>query len=115
MRKMKYLRLNQPKVNEAKKEKREDTMDEKIYDFAVTNVSDSGRIDKYLSIQLPEMSRSYIRKLLDEGKVFLNNMPVKANQKVKVGDAIRLVCPLLKDVEIIPENIPLDIVYEDAD
>lgn len=90
-------------------------MDEKIYDFAVTNVSDSGRIDKYLSMQLPEMSRSYIRKLLDEGKVFLNNTPVKANQKVKAGDAIRLVCPVLKDVEIIPENIPLDIVYEDAD
>lgn len=73
------------------------------------------RIDKYLSEQLNEQSRSYIQKLIKDGSVFVNNKIVKANYKVQTADQLTIEIPELKEPDILPENIPLDILYEDAD
>lgn len=73
------------------------------------------RIDKYLSEQLKEQSRSYIQKLIKDGSVFVNNKIVKANYKVQTADQLTIEIPELKEPDILPENIPLDILYEDAD
>ena len=73
------------------------------------------RVDKYLSEQLPELSRSYLQKIIKDGQVLANDKPVKANYKVSMGDAIELEIPEAVEPEIEPENIPLEILYEDAD
>lgn len=90
-------------------------MEEKRYDFTVADIAEAIRIDKYLSERMTDFSRSYLKKLLDEDCVQLNEKPVRANHKVRAGDTICVLCPVLKEAEILPENIPLDIVYEDGD
>ena len=73
------------------------------------------RVDKYLSEQLPDVSRSYLQKILKDGQVLANGKPVKANYKVSQGDEIELEIPEAVEPEIEPEDLPLDILYEDAD
>lgn len=77
--------------------------------------SHSGRIDKYLSDKLPDMSRSHIQKLIKDGNVLVNQKVVKANYKLNEGDTIDIQIPELEIPDILPENIPLDILYEDDD
>ena len=73
------------------------------------------RIDKYLSEQLEDMTRSHIQKLIKENMVRVNGMAVKSNFKLSVSDQIEVEIPELKEPDILPENIPLDILYEDQD
>ena len=73
------------------------------------------RIDKYLSEQLEDMTRSHIQKLIKENMVRVNGMAVKLNFKLSASDQIEVEIPELKEPDILPENIPLDILYEDQD
>lgn len=73
------------------------------------------RIDKYLSEQLEDMTRSHIQKLIKENMVWVNGMAVKSNFKLSASDQIEVEIPELKEPDILPENIPLDILYEDQD
>lgn len=73
------------------------------------------RIDKFLSEQYEELSRSFIQKLLKSGEVFVGQKPVKASYKVSEGDVITFEVPEAVEPEIVAEDIPLDIVYEDHD
>ena len=90
--------------------------DELSDDIIEISATDNGeRIDKYLSEKFSEYSRSYIKGLIDDGRVSVSGKTVKSSFKVFNGAAITVNIPPLKDVEIIPENIPLDILYEDED
>ena len=71
------------------------------------------RIDRYLAEQCPEFSRSYLQKLLKEQKVTADDKPVKANYKIQPGVQIQVEVPDMEVPDILPENIPLDILYED--
>ncbi len=73
------------------------------------------RIDKYLSELMDGLSRSYIQKLIEDGNIMVSDKPVKANLKVKTGQTVTLYLPEPKEAEIAPEDIPLDILYEDKD
>lgn len=73
------------------------------------------RIDKYLLEDYPELSRSHLQKLIEEGYVTVNGLPVKNNYKVRDTDEIEVMIPPAQDTEIIAEDIPLDILYEDDD
>ena len=73
------------------------------------------RIDKYLAETMPDLSRSYIQKLIKDGQVTVNQVPQKANYKIVVGDCLTVEEPELKEPDIVPENIALDILYEDKD
>ena len=73
------------------------------------------RIDKFLSEASDTLSRSYIQKLIQDGNLTVNLKPVKSNYKVKNDDQIVLIVPENMQPEIVAENIPLDIVYEDRD
>lgn len=73
------------------------------------------RIDKYLAETMPDLSRSYIQKLIKDGQVTVNQVPQKANYKITVGDCLTVEEPELKEPDILAENIPLDILYEDKD
>ncbi len=73
------------------------------------------RIDRFLSANLEDLSRSYIQKLVKEGGILVNGNSVKANYKVNEGDEIRVQIPDPEPLDILPEDIPLDILYEDDD
>ena len=73
------------------------------------------RIDRFLSEQFPEYSRSFWQKLIKEEKISVNGKPIKSNYKTNRKDQIQVVIPEPEVLEIEPENIPLDILYEDDD
>ncbi len=73
------------------------------------------RIDKFLSEELEDISRSYIQKLIKDEMVFVNDKKIKANYKLSAADSVLINIPDPTVLEILPENIPLDIVYEDSD
>ena len=78
--------------------------------------NDAGqRLDKFLSEQMPDFTRSAIQKLLENGHVTVNGTPVKKNQKTIAGAAYTVDVPPAEAVEIQPEAISLDIAYEDDD
>lgn len=81
----------------------------------VTEDISGDRIDKFLSEQCEELSRSFLQKLLKAGEIFVNGKPVKASYRVLDGDSILFEVPEATEPEILPEDIPLDIVYEDHD
>lgn len=74
-----------------------------------------GRLDAFLSRQLPDLTRSYIRKGILAGDFLLNGEKAKAGAAVKTGDCIDGIIPEPKKISAEPENIPVDIVYEDGD
>ncbi len=91
-------------------------MDE--FDFSIDEASEGAiglRLDKYLTEALPDYSRSYIQKLLEDGQILVNGKPSKSNYKLRGGDCIHVTIPEAETLDVEPENIPLDIVYEDAD
>jgi len=74
------------------------------------------RIDKFLSDRLENSSRTRIQNAANAGNILVNNNAVKPNYKIKPGDIVQVVLPTPpRDIELIPENIPLNIVYEDDD
>lgn len=88
--------------------------------FTVTEENQNIRIDRYLTnvcqnLQDFNLSRSYIQSLIKEDAVCANNKIVKANYKVVKGDEITIAIPHPKELEVEPEDIPLDIIYEDDD
>ncbi|NTV90253.1 MAG: RluA family pseudouridine synthase, partial [Clostridiales bacterium] len=73
------------------------------------------RLDAWVSSKVTGFSRTYIQKLVEDGSITVNGKSMKTNYKVKQDDNIVLNVPLAVLPDIIPENIPLDIIYEDND
>ena len=74
------------------------------------------RIDKFLMNRMENASRTKIQAAADAGSILVNEKPVKSSYKVKPLDLISIVLPTPpKDTEIVPEDIPLNIIYEDGD
>ena len=73
------------------------------------------RCDQFLSRQLPELSRSAAQRLLEEGAVTLRGVRVKKNYKTAPGDELVLVLPDPVEADVLPQDIPLDVAYEDDD
>ncbi len=96
----------------------DDQQDEMYEHFSLT--VDKGqallRIDKFLTNRMEGASRNRIQTAADAGTILVNGTPVKSSYKVKPLDRISIVMPYpVREIEIIPENIPLDIRYEDDD
>lgn len=84
------------------------------YHFTVDPGQSLLRIDKFLSNRINKISRSKIQAAAEAGNIRVNDVPVKANYTVKPNDEISIVMEYPKrELKIIPEEIPLDIVYED--
>ncbi len=76
---------------------------------------DKERIDVYLHEELEAFSRSYIQKLIKDGNVKVNGELVKSNYRLSCGDVVTVSAPEIREPDIEPEDIPLDILYEDED
>ncbi|MCD8205253.1 MAG: RluA family pseudouridine synthase [Clostridia bacterium] len=73
------------------------------------------RVDSYLSSMLVDVTRSAIKKIADEGGVEINGKKVRASEEVRAGDEVTITIPDPVAAEAKPENIPIDIIYEDDD
>ena len=89
-------------------------MDE--FNLNIDDINDEGiRIDKYLASALPERSRNYYQKAIDNGYVLVNGRQVKSKYQTKIGDEILVSIEPVKEIDIKPEDIPIEILYEDED
>ena len=71
------------------------------------------RLDKYLHARFPRLSRTAIQRLIKQGAITVNGQPTKASYEMSGGDVVDLILPPPEPREVVPEDIPLDIVYED--
>ena len=85
------------------------------YSFTVSEENSGVRLDKYLVEALDGFTRSAVQKLIDGGGAEVNGLALSKNYKLRGGDKITVTVPDAKPLEVLPENIPLDIVYEDSD
>ena len=83
--------------------------------FEVSYEFEGERLDKYISMLFAEQSRSFFQKLIKDGHVSVNNKLENANYRLKLEDFVQIEIPDAVEVQIQPENIPLDILYEDED
>jgi len=73
------------------------------------------RLDKYLAKEYPELSRSRLQKLIEQGYIEVNGCGARASQKLNLGDEIRVSLPPPAQVSLVAEPIPVDVIYEDDD
>lgn len=85
------------------------------YSFNIEQEQAKTRIDVFLTTNCPQISRSYVQKLIEEGQVKVNGQPTKANYKLRMGDEVTIEIPPAEELMVTPEEIPLDIYYEDRD
>lgn len=83
--------------------------------FEVDFENEGERLDKYISMLFPEQSRSFFQKIIKDGHVTVNDKAEKANYRLKIEDLVKVEIPDAVETQILPENIPLDILYEDDD
>lgn len=98
---------------------REDEQDGELHEH-FRFVSDKGqkliRVDKFLNMRIINVSRNRIQQAAEAGHILVNDVPVKSNYKVKPNDVVAVMMARPpRETEIIPEDIPLDIIYEDED
>ncbi|MCF6148449.1 MAG: RluA family pseudouridine synthase [Candidatus Kuenenia sp.] len=79
----------------------------------IKRVNENKRIDRYISSRFPDFSRTYIQKLVKEGAIVVNGSTVKSSYFIKKGDVISATVPVPEETKIVPEDIPLNIIYED--
>ncbi len=86
-----------------------------LVEFIVEESEKNERIDKFISLQWEDTTRSFIQKLIKDNLVTVNDKIVKANYKISPNDKIQIMVPEPEPLDVIAENIPLDIIYEDSD
>jgi 23S rRNA pseudouridine1911/1915/1917 synthase len=86
---------------------------EKFYKLSVPNIKDRTRIDKYITMFIENASRARVQKAIDLGYVTVNGDIIKSNYLIKPFDEIDIELPVPEKMDIEPEDIPLNIVYED--
>lgn len=83
--------------------------------ICITAEESGERIDALLARTLPSLSRSQVQKLLEQGMVTLNGRDLKKNFRCSAGESYELLLPEPDELPLIPQDIPLDVVYEDGD
>ncbi|MCR5757170.1 MAG: RluA family pseudouridine synthase [Selenomonas sp.] len=73
------------------------------------------RLDVFVVERFPELSRSHVQKLIEQGNVLVDRIVCKANYKLRGGEAVQVTVPQAEPISVEPEDIPLDILYEDKD
>lgn len=90
-------------------------MNDELMEIEVLQDDVGMRIDKFLALTIDDLTRSYIAKLIQDQNILVNGKAVKANYKVSFMDTITVEIPAPTSLEVVPEDIPLDIIYEDKD
>ena len=88
-------------------------MDEDI--LFITAEESGERVDALLARMIPELSRSAVQQLIEAGAILLSEQPVRKNYRCRAGDVLQVTLPNLTELPLVPQDLPLDIVYEDED
>lgn len=88
-------------------------MSAEVFTLEVAAENGGVRADKWLALQLPELSRSRIETLIADGAVTIDGKPISKSRKLKAGELITAEVPEPKALDVRPQNIPIEIVYED--
>lgn len=83
--------------------------------FTISHAEASLRLDKLLAVHFPEHSRTYFQFLIERGCVLVNGLPLKKRELAKAGDEIEICFLLTPELHLEPQEIPLEILYEDED
>lgn len=83
--------------------------------LTITDEDVPHRLDRFIAVQLADLSRNYIQQLINDHHIRVNGRGVKASYQVQVGDTIDITLPLAQPTDIVPEDLPLEIVFEDDD
>ena len=83
------------------------------YTFTVSQEAVGDRIDRWLVENVEGLTRSSVQRLIDEECVLVNQKPTSKNYKLRLGDVVYLYTPELKELDVVAEEIPLEIVFED--
>lgn len=86
-----------------------------ILEFIVTELEKGSRLDKYCNEMIEDCSRNRIQQLIDEGCILVNDQPSRSNYRVRINDCITCEMPENKELVALPQEMELDIVYEDSD
>ena len=100
--------------NEMMQQNQKQNIEQKYY-YTVMEEQEGMRLDQFLAGELKEHSRSYIQKLIKEGRVTVGDKKEKPGCRLKVEDSVVICVPPLKELEVLPEKMDLDIIYEDED
>jgi 23S rRNA pseudouridine1911/1915/1917 synthase len=84
-------------------------------EFVVSEDDAGQRLDRFIALQIPEISRTHVQNLIDEGRVRVGGIAKKPSHRLEAGESVNLEIPEQVLPGVDPENIPLDILYEDAD
>lgn len=101
--------------NEIKNEKIDFDEDMDNNEIILKSTNENERIDVYISSQIEDLSRNSVQKLITDGNIMVNDKKIKSNYKIKLNDSIRIIMPEPEMLDVEPENILLDIIYEDDD
>ncbi len=83
--------------------------------FTVEQTNQGERLDQFLRAQMPEHSRAFLQKLIEEGRVLVNGAASKASRKIQAGDVVSVEIPPPRPLETQAEAIPLQVLFEDQD
>lgn len=86
-----------------------------MYKYIVKNESQGKRLDKYVTEQNTEITRTAVQRLIDEKNILVNGKEQKASYKVNENDVVEVEVPEPKKIEIKAEDIPIEVIYEDSD
>src|SRR3984957_15072372 len=84
-------------------------------EFAVTEEDRGQRLDRFIAVKLPEISRTHVQNLIDEGRVLVGGIAKKPSHRLESGETLNIEIPAPVVPGIEPENISLDVLYEDND
>lgn len=93
----------------------EDFDGENDNEIVIVSETENERIDVYISGRLEDISRSFVQNLIADGNITVNDKNIKSNYKVKLNDSIRIILPEPEILDVVAEDIPIEIVYEDGD
>src|SRR5277367_872498 len=84
-------------------------------EFAVGEDDRGQRLDRFIAVQLPEISRTHVQNLIDEGRVFVGGIAKKPSHRLETGETVNIEIPAPVLPGVAAEDIPLDVLYEDQD
>lgn len=92
-----------------------DERDQEVLEFRPERSDKNTRLDRFIAAALPDLSRTYLQSLIDDGLIQVDAMPRRAAFKMTPGQVVTVALPEIGEVDIVAEAIPLDVIYEDND
>src|SRR5206468_9755174 len=86
---------------------------EQVHRFRVRRRVADRRLDSYLHGRYPRVSRTLMQRYIKQGQVTINGLPTKASYEPRAGDVVQVVLPPPPPSEVVPQDIPIDVIYED--